>query len=147
MSLQATIDGDLKTAMREKDVLKRDTLRMLVAALKNKRIELGRDLEEADEVAVIQKAHKSRLDSAQQYADAGRGELAEKETAEAAIVEAYLPKLLDEAETAALVKSIVEELGLTEKKQMGQVMKTAMARHRGQVDGKLVQKAANELLG
>jgi uncharacterized protein YqeY len=122
-ALAERIGADVKTAMREKNVVARDTLRMIVAALKNKRIELGRDLEDADEVGVLQKAHKSRLDSAQQYADAGRQELADKERAEATLIEAYL-----------------------EKKQMGQVMKAVMAAHKGQVDGKLVQKIAGELL-
>lgn len=147
MSIAERIDADLKTAMREKNVLARDTLRMVLAALKNKRIELGRDLEEPDVVGVLQKAHKSRLDSAQQYSDAGREELAERERAEAVLVEAYLPRLLDREQTRELVAALVEKLGITEKKQLGQLMKAVMAEHKGQVDGKVVQQVAGELLG
>ncbi len=140
------IDADLKNAMRERDTVTRDTLRMVMAALKNRRIELQRDLEPPDEIGVLQKAHKSRLDSAQQYSDAGREELAEKERTEASLISNYLPKQLGEEETRTIVQAIVDELGLTEKKEMGQVMKAVMARHKGEVDGKLVQKAAGELL-
>ncbi len=147
MSLQERIEADLKTAMLERNTLTRDTLRMVIAAFKNKKIELGRTLDRDDEVSVLQKAHKSRLESAEAFGLADRSELAQKERAEAAVIEGYLPKLMGEGETRAVVEAIVRELGLTDKKQIGQVMKTAMSRHRSEVDGKLVQKIAGELLG
>jgi hypothetical protein len=147
MSVQPRIESDLKTAMRSQNALARDTLRMVIAAFKNRRIELGGDLTEADEIAVLQKAHKSRLDSAEQYDAAGRPELAERERAEAALVESYLPQQLGEDETRALVERLVAELGIAGKQDIGRLMKTVMAEHKGQVDGKLVQRIAGELLG
>lgn len=147
MSLQVTLENDMKTAMREKNVLVRDTLRMVLSEVKNRRIELGRDLEDEDVLAVIAKAKKSRLDSAQQYKDAGRAELEERELGEIAVIDGYLPQQLGEDETREIVAGIISELGLTEKKQMGQVMKAVMAKHKGVIDGKLVQRFAGELLG
>lgn len=147
MSLQERITADMKTAMLERNELARDTLRMVIAAFKNKRIELGRPLERDDEVSVLQKAHKSRIESAEAFEKGGRRDLEQKERAEAALIEGYLPKLMSEDEARVAVKALVAELGLTDKKQMGQVMKAAMARHKGEVDGKLVQKIAGELLG
>lgn len=147
MSLQDRIGGDLKDAMRAGDVLRRETLRMALAALKNKRIEIGEDLSDEDQLAVLQKAVKSRQDSVTQYRDAGRDDLADKEQAEIDVLAGYLPQQFSEDETAAAVKAIVEELGLTEKKDLGRLMKELMARHRGTVDGKLAQQAASALLG
>lgn len=146
MTLQERIDADLKQAMRDGDAVKRDTLRMVIAALKNKRIELGEDLDEAGTLAVIQSAAKSRLDSAEQYESAGRPELAEKERAEIAIIQDYLPKQLDEGEVRTIVETKIAELELASKKDMGRLMKAVMADHKGKVDGKLVQRLAGELL-
>jgi uncharacterized protein YqeY len=147
MTLADRLQSDLVAAMRGGDAMTRDTLRMTIAALKNRRIERGRDLEEADEVAVVQKAVKSRQDSASQYDDAGRAELAEKERAEIAVLEAYLPAQLSEEDVRGIVSGLVEELGAAGKGDIGKVMKAVMARHRGEVDGKLVQRIAAELLG
>lgn len=147
MSLRETLENDLKTAMREKNVLVRDTLRMVLADLKNRKIELGRELEDEEVLVAIGKAKKSRLDSAEQYKAAGRAELEEKELAEIAVIDGYLPQQLGEDETREIVAGIIAELGLTEKQQMGQVMKAVMAKHKGVIDGKLVQRFAGELLG
>jgi len=146
MSLQATLENDLKDAMRAGETLKRDTLRMVISALKNKRIELGEDLNDAAEMAVLMTAGKTRKESAQQFDDAGRPELAEKERSELAVIEDYLPKQLGEDEVRAIVEAKISELGLSSKKDMGQVMKAVMAGHKGTVDGKLVQRLAGELL-
>lgn len=146
MTPQARIEADLKDAMRAGEVLRRDTLRMVMAALKNKRIEVGQDLDDAAQLAVLTSAAKTRADSAQQYDDAGRPELAEKERAEIAIIQAYLPRQLDEGEVRAIVEGKIAELELSSKKEMGQLMKAVMADHKGTVDGKLVQRLAGELL-
>ncbi len=146
MSLRETLENDMKNAMREKNVLVRDTLRMVLADLKNRKIELGRELEDEEVLVAIGKAKKSRLDSAEQYKEANRPELEEKERAEIAVIDGYLPQELGEDQTREIVAGIVAELGLTEKKQMGQVMKAVMAKHKGVIDGKLVQRFAGELL-
>ena len=147
MSLEATVQDDMKGAMRSGDTLKRDTLRMLIAALKNERISKGEDLSEDQVQAVIRRGVKSRKDSAAQYKDAGRAELADKEEAEIAVLEGYLPKMLDESATEALVKAAVEETGASEKSDLGKVIKAVMATHKGVVDGKLVNQIAGRLLG
>ncbi|MDA1266554.1 MAG: GatB/YqeY domain-containing protein [Planctomycetota bacterium] len=146
MSLQATLEADLKDAMRAGETLKRDTLRMVISALKNKRIELGEDLDDAAQLAVLMTAGKMRRESAQQFDEAARPELADKERSELAVIEAYLPKQLGEDEVRDLVQAKITELGVSSRKDMGQVMKAVMAAHKGSVDGKLVQRLAGELL-
>lgn len=146
MSLTERLKADLKEAMRAGDVLRRETLRMCIAALTNRRIEAGDTLGEADELQVLAKAVKTRQESAEQYAAAGRQELADKERAEAEIVQGYLPRTLGEEETRELVRRKAEELGVSSKQDLGRLMKAVMAEHRGAVDGKLVQRCAGEIL-
>ena len=146
MAVRETLEADMRQAMRDRNELARDTLRMVISALQNKRIELGEDLTEEQELGVLSSAVKSRTDSAEQYDQAERPELAEKERAEIGIIEAYLPKKLSEEATSDLVRGLVSELGLSSKKEIGRLMKEMMSRHRGQVDGKLVQRLASELL-
>jgi len=147
LSLQDTLQGDLKQAMREGDATARETLRMVLSALKNRRIELGRDLDEAEELAVLSKQVKTRQDSAEQYDAAGRAELAQRERDEIAVVQRYLPEELSEERTREIVAETIASLGVDSKAAMGQVMKAVMAEHRGKVNGKLVQRLAGELLG
>ena len=146
-ALENQIQDDMKSAMRAGETLRRDTLRMLIAALKNERIDRGADLDEESVLAVVRRGVKSRKDSAQQYRDAGRDELAEKEEAEIAVLEGYLPQMLDEAATIAAVEAAIAETGASEKCDLGKVMKAVMAAHRGLVDGKLVNRLAGERLG
>ncbi|HED66879.1 MAG TPA: GatB/YqeY domain-containing protein [Planctomycetes bacterium] len=146
MGLADTLGADLKAAMKAGDTTARQCLRMAMSALKNRRIELGRDLEEAEEIAVIQKELKKRADAAEQFEAAGRGELAENERAEAAVLSRYVPSQLTEDEVRSVVKETIDALGLTSKKELGQLMKAVLAEHRGRVDGKLVQRIASELL-
>lgn len=147
MTLQERISSDLKDAMRAGETLRRDTLRMVLAAMKNRRIDLGHDLTEADELAVVTNSVKTRTDSAEQYAAAGRPELAEKERAEIRVIQAYLPQQLGEAEVRRIVAAKIAELGATGKQDLGKVLKAVMAEHKGAVDGKLVQRLTGELLG
>ena len=146
-ALETQIQDDMKSAMRAGETLRRDTLRMLIAALKNERIDKGADLDEDSVLAVVRRGVKSRKDSAQQYRDAGRDELAEKEEAEIAVLEGYLPQMLDEAATIAAVEAAIAETGASEKCDLGKVMKAVMAAHKGLVDGKLVNRLAGERLG
>ena len=146
MALKERIESDLKQAMRDRDAIARETLRMVLADLKNRRIELGKDLAEDDELAVLRRAVKTRQESVEQYGKAGRTDLADKETAEIRVLEGYLPRTLDEAQTRELVRDLVAELGISSKRDVGVLMKAIMARHKGEVEGKLVQKVASELL-
>ena len=147
MTYHDTLQADVKEAMRGGDTATRDTLRMVVAALKNKRIEVGRDLEEPEELQVLQKAMKTRADSATQYDEAGRPELAAQERAEMAVIERYLPARLSDDDVRALVEKAIAEVGAASKADMGKVMKAVMASNQGAVDGKTVQRFAGELLG
>jgi uncharacterized protein len=147
MSVQAQIETDLKQAMRDRNEVARDTLRMVLNDLKKKQAELSKDdLTPDEEQAVLLRAVKTRQESIEQYDKAGRADLAAKERAEVAVVEAYLPRKMSEAQTRAVVGALIAELGLTSKKDVGLLMKPLMARYKAQVDGKLVQKIAGELL-
>jgi uncharacterized protein len=147
MSLSTRISEDLKKAMREQNAVARDTLRMVVAELKNTRIEIQRDLSDADELAVLGRCVKTRRDSVEQYQEHGRPELAEKELAEIAVIEGYLPEQMSEDEARAAVQEAITESGATSMKDMGLVMKALMARHKGLIDGKLAQQLVKDLLG
>lgn len=147
MTLADRLQADLRDAMRSGDTLRRDTLRMTMAALKNRRIELGQDLTDEDEQVVLAKSVKLRREAADQFEQSGRNDLAEKERAEAKLLELYLPAQLSDDEVRALVQSIIEARGLASKKDIGQVMKAFMSEHKGAADGKTVQRLANELLG
>ncbi len=146
MTFNTRIRADLEGAMRGGNVLVRDTLRMVLAALENRRIEVGDDLDEAAELAVLATAAKTRAESARQYDEAGRPELAAQERAEIEVITAYLPRQLSEDEVRGVVEAKVKDLGLTAKSEMGKLMKAVMADHKGEVDGKLVQRIAGELL-
>jgi uncharacterized protein YqeY len=146
MSYQARLQEDVKAAMRSGDTLVRDTLRMLLAALKNKRIELGRDPDEKDELQVLQKQKKSREDSMAQYGAAGRADLAAREKAEIAVIDRYLPAAMSDDDVRALVAGAIAASGASSKADLGKVMKTVMAENQGKVDGKTVQRIAAELL-
>lgn len=141
------LNNDMKDAMRAKDALKLSVLRMVLSGCKYARVEKMRDLEEADVVAVLKKAIKSREDSAQQFQAAGRLDLSEKEAAEAALLKAYLPAQLGGAELAAIVDAAIQESGATSVKEMGKVMKIVLAAHGARVDGKEVQKLVAARLG
>ena len=147
MSLQQRLNDDLRAAMRAGETLTRDTLRMTLAAAKNRRIEKGEDLSEPELLAIIEKEVKKRLDAAGQFAQAGRSDLADKENAEAEILKGYLPEKLSEDDTRALVQKLIGELGLESKKDMGKLMKALAADYKGKVDMKLVQGLVGELLG
>jgi uncharacterized protein YqeY len=110
--------------------------------MKNERIERGSDLDEAGVMAVVRRGVKSRKDSAEQYRAGERLDLAEKEEAEIAVLEGYLPQMLDEAATAAIVEQAIADTGATEKCDIGKVMKAVMASHRDVIDGKLVNRLA-----
>lgn len=146
MSVQAKLQEDLKDAMRAGDTITRETIRSALAALKNKRIELGQDLEANEELAVLQKSVKSREDSLEQYTAAGREDLAATERAEIEVLKRYLPEGLSEEETRDLVQRLIIELGISSKKEIGKLMKAVMEQHKGRIDGKEVQRIASETL-
>jgi hypothetical protein len=144
--MQARLEGDMKAAMKSGDKRRVATLRLLLATLKNERIQAQRDLTGEEIEAVLRRAVKQRKDSIEQYAKGGRQDLVDAETEELAILESYLPKGLSDAELEAELKAIIQEKGFSSSKDVGLAMKELMARHRGRVDGKKAQETARRLL-
>lgn len=144
--MQSRIEGDLKSSMKSGDKRRVATLRLLLAALKNEKIQAQRDLTGEEVESVLRRAVKQRRDSIEQYARGGRQDLVDAETAELAILEEYLPKGLSDAEVEAEIRAIIQEKGFTSAKDVGLAMKEVMARHRGRVDGKKAQEIARRLL-
>jgi uncharacterized protein len=139
MSLPRQIDEDLKNAMRAKDSARLSVLRMLKAALQNAAIErVGTDgeLADADAIAVVRKQVKQRQDAIASFEKGGRPELAEKERAEIAVLNCYLPQAMGEDELRKLVAETIAEVGATSRAQMGAVMKAVGPKVAGRADGK-----------
>jgi uncharacterized protein YqeY len=147
MSLMTQIVDDMKSAMKQKEAARLSTLRMVKATLMNKKIETGGDLSDEEVMKVLNTLVKQRKDSAEQYTNAGRKELAEKEISEIAVIEEYLPAAASEEEIEKAVASAVEETGASSMKDMGTVMKCALATLAGKtVDGKAVSEAVRRRL-
>nr|MBI3613671.1 GatB/YqeY domain-containing protein [Nitrospirota bacterium] len=141
MSLFDRLSEDLKHAMRSKDQLRMDVIRMIKAAALNKEIEIKKDLDDADLSRIMTQLIKQRRESVEQYQKAKRDDLAGKELKEIAIIEAYLPKALSADEIAQAVSAAIQETGATSLKDMGSVMKAVMAKLAGQtVDGKQISE-------
>ncbi|MGI9114256.1 MAG: glutamyl-tRNA amidotransferase [Chthoniobacterales bacterium] len=139
MSLQQKINDDLKEAMRAKDAARLSVLRLVKAALMNSAIEkVGADgeLNDADATAVIRKQVKERQDSIESFKKGGRPELAEKENAEIAVLNAYLPQAMSAEELQSIVSETIRETGATSRAQMGAVMKALQTKVAGRADGK-----------
>jgi uncharacterized protein YqeY len=134
--------------MKAKDAPRLSALRMLKAAIMNKGIEKGRDLEDAELLQVVSSLVKQRRDSIEQFSKAGRTDLVDKETAEIAVLEAYLPPAATAAEIEAAVSAAVAETGASSAKDMGKVMKAVMPMLAGKnADGKAVNEAVRRKLG
>jgi hypothetical protein len=140
------LESDLRTAMKAGEKRRVATLRLLLAALKNERIQMSRELTEEEIRSVIHRAVKQRKDSIEQYGRGGRQDLVEAESEELAILEGYLPAGLSEEELEAAIQSIIEEKKLTSARDVGLVMKELMARHLGRVDGRQAQELARRML-
>lgn len=139
MSLSDRLTEDLKLAMKSRDQLRMDVIRMIKAAVLNKEVELKRDLDDAEMSRVMTTLVKQRRESVEQFEKAQRTELADKERKEIEIIESYLPTPLSPQELEAIVASAVAETGSRTLKDMGMVMKAVMARLAGQsIDGKQV---------
>lgn len=146
MSLRAQIKDDIKTAMKAKDVQKRDALRLLDSALKQIEVDERKELTDDDVMAIIAKQIKQRNDAASQYKDAGRDDLLEKELSEIAIYETYLPAQMSDDELAEALKAIIAETGAESMKDMGKVMGAAKAKIGSQADGKRINECVKALL-
>jgi len=151
MSLSEQIQKDITAAMKARDEARLSTLRMVKTALKNREIEKMAPLDDKESQQVLSTLIKQRKESVEQFTKGGRQEMADKEAAEIKLIETYMPKAAGEAEIMAGVKAVIAELGSPTIKDMGTVMKNAMARFAAagmRVDGKVVSEAVkHELAG
>lgn len=142
MSVLEQVQEDVRSAMKAGERKRAAALRMIVDSLQQD-AKLGK----GDEVAVLQRERKKRLEAATAYREAGRGDQAGAEDFEAGLIEDYLPDQLSDEELGELVAAAIEETGATEQRQMGQVMSALMPKVGGRADGKRVSAAVRERLG
>jgi len=146
MSLKEQIKNEVKEAMKAKDTERRDALRLLTSAFKQVEVDERIELDDAAVLKIIQKQVKQRQDAASQYKDAGRDDLYDKEMAEIAIYEQYLPKQLDDAELETRLKEVIAQVGAESMKDIGKVMGAASKALNGLADGKRINSCAKALL-
>jgi len=148
MSLSNSISSDITVAMKAKDAVRLSALRMLKAAIMNKGVEKGRDLDDSEVLQVVASLVKQRRDSIEQFTTAGRVDLVEKETADLAILSEFLPAAATAEEIDAAVTAAIAETGATTAKDMGKVMKAVMPKLAGKnADGRAVNDAVRRKLG
>jgi len=148
MSMNDRVGADIAAAMKARDASRLSALRMLKAAVMNKGVEKGRELDDAEVLQVIASLVKQRRDSIEQFSNAGRTDLVEKETAELNVLQAYLPAAATPEEINAAVAEAIAETGATSPKDMGKVMKAVMPKLAGKnADGKAVNEAVRRTLG
>jgi len=146
MSLKEQITEDMKTAMRAKDSERLGTIRLLLAALKQKEVDERVELDDAAVVAIVDKLVKQRKDSVAAFTTGGRSDLADKEASEIKVLEVYLPQRMSADEVAAAVKAIVDELGAKGPGDMGKVMGAVKAKLAGKADMGQVSAAVKAAL-
>jgi uncharacterized protein YqeY len=140
------LTADMKAAMKARDMGAVNTVRGVIAKVKDLTVNAGKEITDDAVMGVLAKAVKQRDESIAQFEAAGRAELAASEKTERDLLKKYLPAQLSEEEVAAAVKAVIAELGAVSKKDMGRVMKETMARLKGQADGKLVSKLVGAAL-
>jgi uncharacterized protein YqeY len=146
MLLKEQLQTDMAAAMREGDSAKRDTLRMLLAAVKQVEVDERRTLDDSAVQDVISKQAKQRRESIADAEKAGRADLAAQEQAELALIEQYLPQMMSREELRTLAAQIISESGVTDAKGMGQVMSRLMPQVKGRADGRMVNEVVRVLL-
>ena len=148
MTLNEQIASSITAAMKSKDAARLSTLRMLKAAVMNKEVEKGRTLEDAEILQVVAALVKQRRDSIEQFEKGGRRDLVEKESAEVAVLETYLPPAASAADIEAAIDAAIAETGASSAKDMGKVMKAVMPKLAGKnADGRAVNEAVRRKLG
>lgn len=146
MALKERLRNDVASAMRSGDTARRDTLRLLLAAIKQVEVDGRTTLDDAGVLAVLHKQAKQRRESIADYEKAGRAESVASETAELELIQSYLPQMLSREEVIELASKIIAEVGATDAKDMGRVMGRLMPRLKGKADGQMVSDVVRELL-
>ncbi|OGR89311.1 MAG: glutamyl-tRNA amidotransferase [Elusimicrobia bacterium RIFCSPLOWO2_01_FULL_59_12] len=146
MDLKTRLTDDLQAAMKQRETVKVSTLRMLIAAIRNKEIEKKKTFADGDVQEVIQSEAKSRRESVEQYRNGHRADLADKEESELKVLLAYLPEPMSESQLRELAQGALKEVGAKGPQDMGRVMSALMPKIKGRVDGKQAQQAVQQLL-
>ena len=146
MTLLIQIQTHVKDAMKAGDRLKLSTLRMLVAAIKQKEIDTRAELSDDEIVSVIEKQMQQRLEAAEQYEAAGRNELFEKESQEAEILKAYLPEKMGEEEVVEMIEKIISDMGEINMKDLGKIMSILKDKAGSKIDMKLASQMVREII-
>jgi len=147
MSTKERLMEDLKTAMREHDVVRRDAIRMVRAAIGNAEIELQREVTDDEAIKIIAKEVNLRKDAVEMFRRGGRDDLVANELAGIAVLAEYLPELMSEDDIRAQAAAIIQELGASSMQDLGPVMRTLMSNLSGRADGRVVNRIVREMLG
>jgi uncharacterized protein YqeY len=146
MTLIVRIQEELETAMRERDATRRDTLRLILANLRSAEKELQRELNDQEELQVLQRERKKRIEAADAFRDAGNEERAEAEEDELDVIEEFMPEPLSEEELESIIDDAIAESGATSMRDLGRVMADVMPQVAGRADGSAVSQLVREKL-
>lgn len=146
MTFLDKLSAELLVAMKNRDNVRTSTLRMVISAMRNKEIEIKKSLTDSDALSVLQAEAKRRKESIEGYTNANRADLAAKEEAELAILKAYLPEAMSEAELKSIVQAAIQSSGAKGPQDMGRVMSVVMPQLKGRADGKQAQQVVQQLL-
>ena len=147
MSLLEQLTSDMKEAMKAKDKVTLGDVRMVKASVSNEQIKLGHDLTADEELAVLSREMKQRVEEMESYKDADRADLAEEIQGQIDVLKRYMPAQMSEEEVVAIVKETIAEVGASSKADLGKVMGALMPKVKGKADGKLVNTTVQSLLG
>lgn len=147
MSLLEQLTSDMKEAMKAKDKVTLGVVRMVKASVSNEQIKLGHDLTADEELAVLSREMKQRVEEMESYKDADRADLAEEIQGQIDVLKRYMPEQMSEDEVVAIVKETIAEVGASSKADLGKVMGALMPKVKGKADGKLVNTTVQSLLG
>ncbi len=146
MTLITEIESQLKDAMRERDNARRDALRLILSSLRGAEKELQRELSEGEELQVLQRERKKRIEAAEAFRNGDRAEQADKEEAELDVLEEFMPEPLSEEEIEEIVDDVIAEVGATSMRDIGRVMADVMPQIAGRADGSSVSQLVREKL-
>lgn len=146
MDLKDRLRADMVAAMRSGDAQRRDTLRMVIAAVKQTEVDSRQELDEIGVQDVLRRQIKQRQESIADFTKAGRQQDVERESAEIDVIQPYLPQMMSREEVEQLARAVVDELGITDAKGMGQIMARLMPQVKGKADGRLVNEVVRDLL-
>lgn len=145
-TLKERLQADIREAMKEGDSERRNTLRLMLAAVQQEEVDQQTELDDAGVQAVLTKQAKQRRESIADYEAAGRTEMVAKEKAELAVIDHYLPQMMSRAEVEQIATAVIAQVGATDSKSMGAVMGKLMPQLKGKADGRLVNEVVRDLL-